>query len=98
MGNKARKLVSLVLVVGLFFQQAGFVQAAGALSMAGYLNLSGSSAISQDKFRPVQMRYFSYEPASDNFKILLDKGDLNKLEDKKAKRKPRPCLATFWWE
>ena len=47
MGNKARKLVSLVLVVGLFFQQAGFVQAAGALSMAGYLNLSGAALLAR---------------------------------------------------
>ncbi len=95
MGNKAKKIVSLILAVGLLFQQAGFVQAGQALSILGYLSQARNSLIQPDKFRPVHLRYFSYDPASDHFKILLDKGDLANLEDTKAKEEAKGLLSYF---
>ena len=75
MPRKVRRLVSLLLCLSLFFQQAGFAQVAGELNISCYLNSLRSSFV-QDKFRPLHLRYLSYNPQENNFKLLLDKGDL----------------------
>ncbi|MDO8662759.1 MAG: hypothetical protein Q7K98_06030 [Candidatus Omnitrophota bacterium] len=69
-----RKTISMFLIFGLFFQQAGFAQIAAELNIAGHLSRMASS-LSVDKFRPLHLRYFSYDQNSDNFKFLFDKGD-----------------------
>ncbi len=69
-----RKILSLVLTFGLLFQQIGFAQVALELNMASYLSRLGSNVV-QDKFRPIHLRYFSYDSLNDSFKLLVDKGD-----------------------
>jgi SAM-dependent methyltransferase len=43
--------------------------------------------LTQDKFRPLHLRYLSHDPALNNFNLLLDKGD--QLKDTKESLKPK---------
>ncbi|MFH1458309.1 MAG: hypothetical protein ABIG31_03990 [Candidatus Omnitrophota bacterium] len=75
-----RKLTSLILSFGLLFQQTAFAQvAATELNLSGYLARM-HPGMTIDKFRPVHLRYFSYDISQHNFKLLVEKGD--------AKNKP----------
>src|SRR3990167_1867672 len=70
-----RKIISIVLSFGLLFQQSGLVYAVGELNLANYLSSMHSAIIQPDCFRPPQLRYISYALKSDDFKLLLVKGD-----------------------
>ena len=70
-----RRVISLFLIFGLFFQQVSFAQVAAELNIGGYLARM-HSAMTIDKFRPMHLRYFNYDINSHNFKVLIDKGDL----------------------
>jgi len=89
-----RKIISLVLSFGLLFQQVSFAQVAAELNIANYLSGIGSN-IAQDKFRPLHLRYFSYDSLKDNFKILLDKGDLKKLKNSELENSTKTLLSYF---
>jgi glucose-6-phosphate isomerase len=91
---RAKRVLALVLSLGLIFQQLSFAQVASELNIAGYLSGVGSK-IMQDKFRPLQLRYFSYDPLNDNFRLLLDKGDLKALDDAKTKEQAKVLLNYF---
>src|SRR3989338_2623589 len=89
-----RKCISLVLMMSLLFQQTGFIYALGELDISSYLG-KFSGAVIQDKFRPLHMRYFSYDTQSDDFKLLLDKGDEKELKEKELKEKTGKLLEYF---
>src|SRR3989338_9327464 len=101
MQGKARKILSLVLSFGLLFQQIGFAQVATELNITNHLARMASS-FTVDKFRPLHLRYFSYDALSDNFKVLLDKGDLEKglipkgtIPEDKLKEEAKTLLSYF---
>ena len=89
-----RKFISLFLTISLLFQQTGFIYALGELDISSYLG-KFSGAVIQDKFRPLHMRYFSYDTQSDDFKLLLDKGDEKELKEKELKEKTGKLLEYF---
>src|SRR3989338_3071415 len=70
-----RRIVSIILSVGLLFQQTGFLYAAGELNLSTYLSQLHNNIVKPDIFRPVHLRYFSYDSLNNSYKILLDKGD-----------------------
>ncbi|MDO8748420.1 MAG: hypothetical protein Q7J72_04825 [Candidatus Omnitrophota bacterium] len=76
-----RKITSLILSLGLLFQQVGFSYAVGELNLANYLSAMPRAIIQPDRFRPPQLRYISYDLKSDDFKLLLDKGDLKQPKE-----------------
>jgi len=86
-----RKILSLSLSFSLLFQCSGFAQ---SINLADYLSQSHNPA-ALDRFRPVALRYFSYDPSADNFKILLDKGDQKDLSDTKIKDEAERLLTYF---
>ncbi|MDO8747585.1 MAG: hypothetical protein Q7J72_00495 [Candidatus Omnitrophota bacterium] len=89
-----RKFISLFLTASLLFQQTGFIYALGELDISSYLNrLSG--VVTQDNFRPLHMRYFSYDAQNNDFNLLLDKGDEKELKDKELKDKTDKLLEYF---
>jgi cellobiose phosphorylase len=90
----SRRIISLVLSLGLLFQQTSFAQIATELNIAGYLSRAGSS-FAVDKFRPTHLRYFSYDSLNDNFKILLDKGDLKNLKASELENSTKTLLSYF---
>ncbi|MFH1441177.1 MAG: hypothetical protein ABIH18_03945, partial [Candidatus Omnitrophota bacterium] len=80
--NKQAKIISLILSFLLIFEQSGLAQVSGstALTTRGQLDLSGyisglRSTLPQDKYRPLHLRYLGYDTKSNDFKLLLDKGD-----------------------
>lgn len=90
-----RKFLSLVLVFCFLFQQTGFAQAATAeLNLSGYFAKMGANLI-QDKFRPLHLRYFSYDLLNNNFKLLLDKGDQKEIEGLKLEEATKTQLDYF---
>jgi anti-sigma regulatory factor (Ser/Thr protein kinase)/GGDEF domain-containing protein len=74
MKRKFPKILYLLVCFLLVFQQSGFAQGAGELNIPAHLNALRNSFI-QDKFRPLHLRYISYDNSNNNFKLLLDKGD-----------------------
>jgi len=94
MSNKLRKILSLALTISLLFQQIGFAQIATELNIASHLSRMTSNLM-VEKFRPAHLRYFSYDALNDNFKVLLDKGDLKNLGDKELQSSTKTLLSYF---
>jgi len=90
----SRRIISLVLSFGLLFQQVSFAQVAAELNLGNYLSRIGSNIV-QDKFRPLHLRYFSYDSLNDNFKVLLDKGDLKNLKAPELESSSKTLLSYF---
>ncbi|MFA6216286.1 MAG: triose-phosphate isomerase [Candidatus Omnitrophota bacterium] len=89
-----RKIVSLVLSFGLLFQQVSFAQVAAELKLGNYLSQVHSNFVG-DKFRPVHLRYFSYDSTGDNLKVLLDRGDVKNLGSSELEASTRTLLNYF---
>ena len=68
-----KKIISLIISVVFTLQASGFAQAA-QLNLAAYLD-QGQGPVAVESFRPVHLRYFSYDSANNSYQILLDKGD-----------------------
>ena len=75
MSPKSKKLISLFLSFCLIFEQAAFAQ---SIDLSHYFANSGKPILPSDKFRPLHLRYLGYDNLSQDFKILLDKGDTKK--------------------
>ncbi|MFA6217749.1 MAG: hypothetical protein WDL87_08895 [Candidatus Omnitrophota bacterium] len=69
-----RRILAIVISFSLLFQQLGFAQVAAELNVGGYLHKMNSNLVI-DKFRPMHLRYFSYDAGNNNIRVLLDKGD-----------------------
>jgi len=93
MFRKLQKILSLFLSFTFIFYQAGFAQVAAELNLAGYLGQFHTPAI--DKFRPLHLRYFSYDANSNNFRIILDKGDLKDIQGQELKASAQELLNYF---
>ena len=89
-----KRILSLILSLGLLFQQVGFAQVAGELNISSYLSGIGNNLI-QEKFRPMHLRYFSYDNLNDNFKVILDKGDIKQPEAGKTQETTKTLLSYF---
>ncbi|MDO8748526.1 MAG: radical SAM protein [Candidatus Omnitrophota bacterium] len=75
------KFLSLFLSFCLILEQSVFAQ---SIDLSHYFANSGKPIIQSDKFRPLHLRYLGYDNLSQDFKLLLDKGDTKKedLENK----------------
>jgi len=74
---KSTKLLSLVLSFCLILEQSAFAQ---TLDLSHYFANPAKPALPSDKFRPLHLRYLGYDNLSQDFKILLDKGDTKKAD------------------
>src|SRR3989339_452724 len=88
-----RKLISLALTLSFGLQQTVFAYTA-SLNLSGYLNQGPNLTVS-DKFRPINLRYFPYQPQTNDFKILLDKGDTKDIADTNLKSSATILLDYF---
>ena len=90
-----RKIISWLICFSFLFQQTGFAQvAATELNLVGHFASTGNNFI-QDKFRPEHLRYFSYDAFNDDFRVLLDKGDLQKLSEEQLEDSTRLLMSYF---
>ena len=95
MPRKVIKFLSLLICFCLIFEQSGFAQVAGELDISGHITQLRDSLI-QDKFRPLHLRYLSYDNLSNNFKLLLDKGDLKNLRPQELESSTKSLLNFFF--
>src|SRR3989338_4597270 len=86
-----RRIISLTLSFSLFFQYCGFAQ---SINLADYLSKTPNT-LALDRFRPINLRYFSYQPQTNDFKILLDKGDTKDIADTNLKSSATILLDYF---
>ncbi|MDD5252784.1 MAG: SAM-dependent methyltransferase [Candidatus Omnitrophica bacterium] len=95
MKNKFPRIIYFLLCFLLIFEQSGFAQSAGQLDVSGYFSAL-SNPLSADKFRPVHLRYLSYDKLDNSFKLLLDKGDSRQLPETTLKDSARELLNYFF--
>jgi hypothetical protein len=74
--NMLSKASAIGILVCLISGQIGFAQVAPRFGMPAYLQNMPPVA---DQFRPVHLRAVSYDQESDDFDLLLDKGDAQRL-------------------
>ena len=91
--KKAKKIVASLISFIFIFQQAGFAQVGAQLNLGKYLSNIPKPAA--DIFRPIHMRYFFYEPSSEQFKLLLDKGDSASVIDRELQESAKTLLKFF---
>jgi len=75
-----RKVIALLVCFCFIFEQTGFAQIAGNFPVPAYLNSFNSAG----KFRPIHMRSMMFDPQSDKFNMLLDKGDAKEVATAEA--------------
>ncbi|MFH1198671.1 MAG: hypothetical protein V1650_00685 [Candidatus Omnitrophota bacterium] len=93
MPRKITKTLAVLLSFLLLIQQTLFAEMAVQLNIAGHLSaLAGS--ITQDKFRPIHLRYLQYLPQENSFKLLLDKGSENSQATSRERSRPFPTCAS----
>ncbi len=91
----ARRIISILMCLSFIFQQTGFAQAATVeLNLAGHLARLNNS-LTLATFRPVHLRYFSYDLPSNTFKVLLDKGSEKDLSQAKLENSTKELLKYF---
>ncbi|MDD5128059.1 MAG: SAM-dependent methyltransferase [Candidatus Omnitrophica bacterium] len=95
MKNKFPRIIYFLICFLLVFEQSGFAQSTGQLDVSGYFSALGNS-LSTDKFRPVHLRYLSYDKLDNSFKLLLDKGDSRQLPETVLKDSARELLSYFF--
>jgi D-alanyl-D-alanine dipeptidase len=88
------KVVAITLCFLMVTEQSGYAQVAGQIDLAGRFSALRSS-FSQDRFRPLHLRYLQYEPQTSNFKMLVDKGNLKSLSNSFAEQSTKTLLQYF---
>ncbi|MBU1997945.1 MAG: hypothetical protein KKE64_00440, partial [Candidatus Omnitrophica bacterium] len=78
MKKKITKILSFLVCFCLILEQCSFAQLAAELNMGKYFS-SLSGALTQERMRPVHLRYISYDNLNDDFRLLLDKGNAKNL-------------------
>ncbi|MDO8748222.1 MAG: hypothetical protein Q7J72_03780 [Candidatus Omnitrophota bacterium] len=74
MPHKSKKIVSLILCLLFILQQSGLAQSIRVVDISQYLGSKPPASSPEDTFRPVHLRYLSYDNLNNNFKLLLDQG------------------------
>jgi len=95
MSKRIIRIISLFLSFFLLFEQSGFSQIGSQLDISSYLFSLQNSFVS-DKFRPLHLRLISYEPQTNNFQILLDKGDEERLDNLTLENLTKTLLKYFF--
>ncbi|MCX5708340.1 MAG: hypothetical protein NTY14_05135, partial [Candidatus Omnitrophica bacterium] len=85
------KVMALTLTFSLIFEQSGFAQVPLQIQFPSYIN----GYVAADRFRPVQLRSLSFDPAQDNFNLFLDKGDQIKIDPGQISRDAKQLMQYF---
>ncbi|OGX23116.1 MAG: triose-phosphate isomerase [Omnitrophica WOR_2 bacterium RIFCSPHIGHO2_02_FULL_45_21] len=86
------RILSLLMIFSLVLQQAVFAQGIGQLDLSRY---TGAFSNPEPSSRPLLLRYFSYDSLTDNFQLLLDKGNLKKIEGRQFQEQGQELLKYF---
>ena len=90
-----RKIISLLICLCFIFTQTGFAQAAAVeLNLGGYFAKMSNNLV-VDSFRPVHLRYFSYDQLNNSFRVLLDKVTQKDIKEGELKDQTEELLKYF---
>ncbi len=92
--SKLFKIIVLFMCFSMLFEQSGFAQVAGELDISGQIMAFRNSLV-QDQFRPLHLRYLQYNSQLNNFKLLLDKGNLKVLSNSFVEQSTKTLLQYF---
>ncbi|MFA5177041.1 MAG: hypothetical protein WC440_02690, partial [Candidatus Omnitrophota bacterium] len=95
MKRKFPKIFYFLVCFLLIFEQSGFAQAAAELNLAGHF-IRLHQAIATDRFRPLHLRYLSYDSLNNNFNLFLDKGDLKGVNEASLRGSAKELLRYFF--
>ncbi|MCX5706624.1 MAG: hypothetical protein NTW13_03020 [Candidatus Omnitrophica bacterium] len=88
------KIIALTLCFFMCIEQSSFAQVAAQIDISGHIAAFRNS-ITQDKFRPLHLRYLSYDPIQNNFRLLLDKGTLKNPRTNELENASKELLRYF---
>ena len=86
--------IALLLCATLLFEQTGFAQIAEQIDISGHLSQL-RQALTADKFRPLHLRYLSYDDKNNGFELLLDEGDLKNINPSQIEKTSKKLLQYF---
>ncbi|MDD5097148.1 MAG: phosphoglycerate kinase, partial [Candidatus Omnitrophica bacterium] len=89
-----RKISSILISLCLLFQQLGFASIATEINLTGHLS-KAPGALTPDRFRPIHIRFFSYDALNDNIDVMLDKGDVKNLNPTQINESTQKLLNYF---
>jgi hypothetical protein len=93
--TKFPKVIYLLLCLLLIFQQTGFAQVAAELNIAGHL-AGIHSSLTSSTFRPLHLRYLSYDSLNNDFRIFLDKGSVKDPSSQELENTSKTLLDYFF--
>ncbi|MDD5566127.1 MAG: hypothetical protein PHG31_04480 [Candidatus Omnitrophica bacterium] len=79
---RKKSLSLLMIFCFLLSQPVGFCQTIAQLDMSQHMGVSSGTSTVTEISRPIHLRYCAYEPASNQFRILVDKGDASDISQK----------------
>lgn len=86
-----RRITAFLVIFCLAFEQSGFAQVAPQVNIPAYL----AGYLSPDRFRPVHLRSISFDQTTHNFNLLVDKGDVKKLQSRQLEQTTRQLFQYF---
>ncbi|MCX5700457.1 MAG: hypothetical protein NTZ63_02810 [Candidatus Omnitrophica bacterium] len=95
MSHKPNKIISILLCFLLIFEQSAFAQPLVNLNISKYLGLRQGPLL-PDRFRPLHLRYLSYDIKKSNFQLLLDRGDTQAPAKKEIEDSTKTLLKYFF--
>jgi hypothetical protein len=87
-----RKIIAFIICFCLIFEQTGFAQVAPQLGVPAYLQNLVPVA---DKFRPIHLRSLSFDQSTNNYNLLLDKGDTAQPQNPQIEETAKKLLEYF---
>jgi hypothetical protein len=89
-----RKIIALVLSLGLLFQQVSFAETITQLNLSNLLNRA-PAPLAAGGFQPPHLRYFAYDYLEDKFQLLLDRGSQNSLSPEELVKEGQEAFNYF---
>lgn len=84
-----------VLCFCLLFEQTGFAQVSGIVDISGRITAFHNQLI-PDKFRPLHLRSLGYDEVLNDFRLVLDKGDIKDPQTQALETTARTLLNYFF--
>ena len=85
------RIVAFSVMFCLVFEQSGFAQVAPDMNIPAYLN----GLVRADKFRPMHMRWLSYDPINNSFDLAVERGDDARVKEADIKRSTAKIMEYF---
>ncbi|MCK9594094.1 MAG: hypothetical protein M0R35_00225 [Candidatus Omnitrophica bacterium] len=90
-----KRVLSLIIIFVFGFEQAGFAQVSSAIDLSGMVG-SLAKSILPEKYRPLHLRYLSYDNLNGNFRLLLDKGNSKESRPEQLKDTTSELMKYFF--